>query len=117
VIDTTLLAAMITICGEAPVDNTQVDNNQIETLDVATMKTKLSEFDESKITVKLYSKIEKSDYKTLFTAVVASGNDAQIQLAYTYMQALINGDQTLAGATDDKKYPGIITFDIICKKL
>jgi hypothetical protein len=58
-----------------------------------------------------------SDYKKLFAAVAQEGNDEQITLANTYREALLKGDQTMAGATDDKKYPGIITFGIICKKL
>lgn len=92
-------------------------NTETEKIDIAAIKTKLSEFDESKVKVRLYSKVEKSDYKKLFDAVVATDDETKIQLALTYMEALINGDQSMAWATDDQKYPGIKTFKIICESL
>lgn len=88
-----------------------------EIVDRTAKKTELEKFSEATMTVKLYSRVEKSDYEKLFAAVAATDDEEKIKLAYTYMQALIKGDQSMAGATDDKKYPGIKTFKIICQNL
>ena len=88
-----------------------------EIVDRTAKKTELEKFSEATMTVKLYSRVEKSDYEKLFAAVAATDDEEKIKLAYTYMQALIKGDQSMAGVTDDKKYPGIKTFKIICQNL
>lgn len=95
-----------------PNNTTEQTNKNNETI-----KDELLNFDETKINVILYSKVLASDYKKLFTAVGEKGSDEHITLANTYRKALLEGDQTIAGTTDDKKYPGIITFGIICKNL
>lgn len=67
--------------------------------------------------VTLYSGVTQNDYAKLFTAVAKTGDLDKINIANTYLNALTNKDQSMAGATDDKKYPGIKTFKIICQNL